>query len=89
MKITAPFLKKVIRKALREHGGDLTPAGVAEWEVQWDLAYEIAKKLMSTPYYNEKQVADQMSGGLYSSDPSFKLLVDRMYESLENEASGP
>ena len=74
MKITVPSLKKVIRKALREHGGDLTPAGVAEWEAQWDLAYEIAKKLMYTPYHNKKQVADKMSGGLYSRDINFHLL---------------
>ena len=81
MKITAPFLKKVIGKILREH---ITPIEAAEYE----LAYEIAKKLMYTPYYNEKQVADEMSGGLYSRDINFKMLVDRMYKSLEDEASG-
>ena len=85
MKTTVLSLKKVIRKALREHMGPMTP----EEDAAYELAYEIAKKLMYTPHYNEKQVADEMSGGLYSSDINFKLLVDRMYRSLENEASGP
>ena len=81
MKITVPYLKKVIRRVLQEH---ITPVEAAEYE----LAYNIAVKLMYTPHYNEKQVADEMSGGLYSSDINFKLLVDRMYKSLEDEASG-
>ena len=89
MKLTETSLKKVIRKSLREHGGDLTPLEVVEWEAQWDLAYEIAKKLMYTPYYNKRQVADKMSGGLYSRDINFKLLVDGLYDRLEDEASGP
>ena len=85
MKITALSLKKVIRKVLQEH---MTPEEAA-YEAEWELAYEIAKKLMYTPHYNEKQVADEMSGGQYSRDPRFKLLVDRMYAKLEDEASGP
>ena len=89
MKTTIPSLKKVIGKALREHGGDLTPLEVVEWEARWDLAYSIAVKLMYTPYYNKKQVADKMSGGLYSRDINFKLLVDGLYDRLEDEASGP
>lgn len=96
MKTTALSLKKVIRKALREQ---LTPeeaakeaaynAEEATLYAEWNLAYEIAKKLMYTPYYNKRQVADQMSGGLYSRDPKFKQLVDGLYDRLEDEASGP
>ena len=85
MKLTVPYLKKAIRRVLQEHIGPMTPGEDAEYE----LAYNIAVKLMYTPHYSEKQVADEMSGGLYSRDPNFKLLVDRMYESLEDEASGP
>ena len=82
MKLSNKVLTKLIISVLREH---ITPVEDAEYE----LAYNIAVKLMYTPHYNEKQVADEMSGGLYSSDINFKLLVDRMYRSLENEASGP
>lgn len=85
MKTTVSSLKKVIRKALREQ---LTPEEAA-YNAEWDLAYEIAKKLMHTPYHIEKQVADEMSGGQYSRDPKFKHLVDGLYARLEDEASGP
>lgn len=99
MKTTVSSLKKVIRKALREHQRGITPeeaageaaytAGEAALYAEWNLAYEIAVKLMYTPRYKEKQVADQMSGGLYSRDPKFKHLVDGLYAKLEDEASGP
>ena len=91
MKTTVSSLKKVIRKALREQL-TLEEAAYTSGEAGyplWDLAYEIAKKLMYTPYYNKRQVADQMSGGLYSRDPKFKQLVDGLYDRLEDEASGP
>jgi len=98
MKTTVSSLKKAIRKALREHQRGMTPEEAAEEAAytageaayaEWNLAYEIAKKLMYTPYYNKRQVADQMSGGLYSRDPKFKHLVDGLYDRLEDEASGP
>ena len=88
MKTTVSSLKKVIRKALREHQRGMTPEEAAH-EAEWELAYEIAKKLMYTPYHIEKQVADEMSGGQYSRDPKFKHLVDGLYAKLEDEASGP
>lgn len=82
MKISVSTLRKAIRKVLLEH---MTPADEAEYE----LAYKIAEKLMYTPHYDDQRVADEMSGGRYSTDPNFKLLVDDLYEKLENEAWGP
>ena len=82
MKMTIPKLKNVIRQVILE---SMTPAQTAEEE----LVFDIAVKLMYTDYRTMQQVADKMSNGRYSSDPSFKQLVDDTYEMLEREASGP
>ena len=87
MKMSLPKLRKVIRKVLQEsfYGGPVTP----DQDASEELAFEIASKLMYTDYRKETQVADEMSGGRYSADPSFKQLVDDMFEMLEREALGP
>ena len=91
MKLKRKELKRLIKKTFQEQL-TLEEAAYTSGEAGyplWDLAYEIAKKLMYTPHYKEKQVADQMSLGLYSRDPKFKQLVDGLYARLEDEASGP
>ena len=87
MKTTLPNLKRLIRRVLQESFYDRT--NTPAQDASEDLAYDIAAKLMYTDYRKTQQVADEMSGGRYSSDPSFKQLVDDMYEMLEREASGP
>ena len=91
MKLKRKKLKRLFKKTLQEQltlGEAAYTSGEAGYPL-WDLAYEIAKKLMYTSHYKHKQVADEMSLGLYSRDPKFKYLVDGLYARLEDEASGP
>ena len=91
MKTTLGNLKRVIRRVLQESSrtGSWSEAQRESQRRLRHLVSRICDKLGDVPYRDHARVADEMSGGRYSSDPEFQEMVDEELQERENWSMQP
>ena len=91
MRIRLSKLRKIIRHTLQESSGTGSWSE-AQRESQRRLRHfvdRICDKLGDVPYRDHARVADEMSGGRYSSDPEFQEMVDEELQERESWSIQP